>query len=149
MLKIIAAMDDQGLIGANGGLPWNNAEDLKHFKSLTMGCNILCGRVTAQTLPELAGRNKFVLTRSPTCPAELAGKSFVPYPVEALRDFNGWVIGGAQVYDLALPFADELYLTHIPGEHEGDTYFPEVSDEWQLVERKPAATCTFEKYHRK
>lgn len=128
-LRIIAALDEAGGIGFHGKLPWHCASDLKYFKDKTEGCNVVCGRVTAQSLPPLPGRNKFVLSKN--CPPELIDKGFTP--MANLDQFEGWVIGGAQVYELALPVASEMHLTRINGKYAADTWFPKYDPrEWRL-----------------
>jgi dihydrofolate reductase len=119
-----------GVIGHAAGMPWHLPEDLRHFRAATMGAPVIMGRTTWDTLPPrfrpLPGRRNLVLTRQPGWQAE--GAQGVATLDEALaRTADAprvFVIGGAQVYALALPRADELQLTEIERYFEGDTRFP-------------------------
>lgn len=140
-LRLIAALDENDLIGSNGKLPWHCASDLAYFKKVTLGCNVVCGRLTAESLPPLPDRNKFVLTSN--CPDKLVERGFTP--LTNLDEFEGWVIGGAQVYKLALPLADELHITRISGKYHGDTWFPKYNKaDWQLKEMILKPDCNIE-----
>ena len=131
-IAVIAAMDQDGAIGKDNRLPWHLPEDLKRFKSLTLGKPILMGRKTAESLGRaLPGRTNLVLTRSGKVPFEgmQAISSFeAALAVAAAQDAQELcVIGGAQVYALALPTADVLYLTHVETRIEGaDVHFPDL-----------------------
>jgi dihydrofolate reductase len=119
-----------GVIGADGGLPWHLPEDLALFRDLTMGATVVMGRRTWDSLPErfrpLPGRRNVVVTRNPAWHGE--GAERAGSLDEALRLVNGaervFVIGGGQLYAEALPRADELLLTEIEADVEGDTWFP-------------------------
>lgn len=146
-LVLIAALDRCRAIGKGNTLPWRLPEDLKRFKALTLGKPVLMGRKTAESLGRaLPGRRNLVLTRSGHAPFE--GMQAVASLDEALddaaRDGAGTlcVIGGAEVYALALPQATRLYLTHVDAIVEGaDAFFPvHDRDAWIAVsqERRPA-----------
>jgi dihydrofolate reductase len=130
-LSLIAAMDENGLIGAGNGLPWYLPNDLKHFKKMTLGKPILMGRKTWETLKQpLPQRQNLVMTRDTAYHVE--GAKIVRTLEGALRlaKADGFeelmVVGGAEVYALALPLADTLYLTRIHAHFTGDTWFPHV-----------------------
>jgi dihydrofolate reductase len=138
-LSIIVAMANNRVIGTRGQLPWHIPEDLKRFKRLTMGHPIVMGRKTFESIGRpLPGRENVVLTRNP---------SFRPAGVTVLHDFGGWtgrfgdaevfVIGGADLFRLALPLASRLYLTQIDRDFEGDTRFPEfdLGKDYDIVEK--------------
>lgn len=119
-------------------MPWHLPDDMKRFKSITMGKPIIMGRKTYETIPErfrpLSGRRTIVLTRDETYQAE--GCTVVHSIEEALSaagDCEEVMIGGgAQLYQQLLPLADRLYLTIIDSVFEGDAYFPELDmDGWQ------------------
>lgn len=127
-MQAIAAMSENRVIGANQGIPWRIKEDFQWFKSFTMDKSIIIGRKTFDTLPPLPGRTIFVLTRDNNpnldgvCVNKLGARGlFISSEGMPLR---GIVAGGAQIYSQLLPFCDELYLTIVKGEFEGDTYMP-------------------------
>lgn len=130
-LVLIAALDRHLAIGRGGALLWHDSQDQQHFRRATMGCPVVMGRKTWDSLPPrfrpLPGRRNLVLTRNPAWQA--AGAE----PVDSLdaalaRTADAdkvFVIGGAELYALALPRADELLLTEIDRAFEGaDAYFP-------------------------
>jgi len=130
LLSLIAAVARNGAIGKNNGLLWHESEDLRHFRRVTMGCPVIMGRKTWDSLPPrfrpLPGRRNFVLTRDPAWHADGAEPvSSLPAALAAARDAPKlFVIGGAQLYALSLPQADELVLTEIDAEFDGDAFFP-------------------------
>jgi dihydrofolate reductase len=129
-LALIAAVARNGAIGKAGALLWHEPEDQKHFRRVTMGCPVIMGRKTWDSLPErfrpLPGRRNVVITRNADWHAN--GADTVPSLDAALALLAGapkaFVIGGAEIYALALPLADELVLTEIDAELDGDTFFP-------------------------
>ena len=129
-LALIAAVDRNGAIGKANALLWHEPEDQKHFRRVTMGCPVIMGRKTWDSLPArfrpLPGRRNVVLTRDAAWHAD--GADAVTSLDAALTLLGGvpkaFVIGGAEVYALALPHADELVLTEIDADLDGDTFFP-------------------------
>ncbi len=129
-LSLIAAVARNGAIGRNNALLWSEPEDHKHFRRITMGCPVIMGRKTWDSLPArfrpLPGRRNIVLTRDRAWRAE--GAQPVASIADALALLEGtpkaFVIGGAEVYTLALPLATELVLTEIAADLHGDTFFP-------------------------
>jgi dihydrofolate reductase len=119
-----------GVIGRAGSIPWRLPEDVAHFKELTTGHAVVMGRKTWDSIPErfrpLPGRRNMVVTRNPEWQAEGAQRaSSLEEALELLVDeAHVFVVGGAEIYAAALPFADELVLTEIDLEAEGDTHFP-------------------------
>jgi dihydrofolate reductase len=129
-LALIAAVARNGAIGRGNALLWHEPADQRHFRQATMGCPVLMGRKTWDSLPErfrpLPGRRNVVVSRNPalTCPgAEVAGSldAALALVADAPRVF---VIGGGELYAQALPRADELWLTEIDADLPGDTFFP-------------------------
>jgi len=129
-IALIAAVARNGAIGKAGALLWRESEDQKHFRRVTMGCPVIMGRKTWDSLPArfrpLPGRRNVVITRDAAWHAEGAE---VSSSLDAALDLlagtpKAFVIGGAEIYALALPIADELVLTEIDAELDGDTYFP-------------------------
>jgi len=134
-LALIVAMAENGIIGRGNDLPWHISGDLKHFKSVTMGKPVIMGRKTFDSIGKpLPGRANIVVTRDPSLRVE--GARVVHEFREALRVAEGIaradgaeemiVIGGAQIYDLALPTADRIYLTRIHQSVDGDVRFPDI-----------------------
>ncbi len=120
---LVVARADNGIIGADGGMPWRIPADLRHFKQITKGRPMIMGRKTFDSLPGLLdGRRHIVLTRDPQW--EEDGAEIVFTAEDALKKANGphvCVIGGAQIYDLFLPLADRIELTEIHAAPNGDT----------------------------
>ena len=127
MIHLIAAVARNGVIGYNGTMPWHLPADLQHFKALTMGHTIIMGRRTYESIGgPLPGRQNIVI--STTLP-ELAGCSVAASLEEGLALADGaeiFILGGAMLYQQALPMADQLDLTLIDAAPQGDTWFPAV-----------------------
>jgi len=142
---LVAAVSRNGIIGANGKLPWHLPEDLKHFKSLTLGHPVIMGRRTWESLGKpLPGRENIVVSRRPGY--EAAGASVAASLDAAIALCAGepvaFVIGGAEIYAAALPLANGLVLTEIHNNYDGDTRFPEWDRQrWRETQRK-AHTAT-------
>jgi len=127
----IVARSENGVIGLDGGLPWRCKGDLHFFKRTTMDRKIVVGRTTFEGLPPLKGREIFVLTRNPNARFEgaVAISDSADVPADAI------ICGGASVYDLMIPRCDQLLLTTIKKEVEGDTFFnPRWLDGFELEE---------------
>ncbi|MEJ2115248.1 MAG: dihydrofolate reductase, partial [Gammaproteobacteria bacterium] len=125
-IAIIVAMTPQGLIGKDNKIPWRLSSDLRLFKKITMGHPIIMGRKTFESLPGLLpGRDHIVMTRNPNYSAEGCVVVSNWAQIEILVEGKAFVIGGADIYNYALPIATELYTTFVHAELEGDTYFPE------------------------
>lgn len=141
-ISLVAAVADNGVVGADGGMPWHLPADLAHFKQLTLGKPVLMGRLTWESIGKpLPGRRNLVLTRDPgwqAAGAERVGS--LDEAVGAIRKSGGtelMVIGGAEVYREALPRAARIYLTRVRAEPWGDTLFPELDPgEWREVARR-------------
>jgi dihydrofolate reductase len=126
-VSLIVAMAQNGVIGRGSTLPWHLPEDLKRFKATTMGKPMLMGRKTFESIGRaLPGRLNLVLTRDLHWSAP--GVSVVHSLEEALTRADAaeelMVIGGAEIYQLAMPFARRIYLTHVQADVAGDTFFP-------------------------
>jgi dihydrofolate reductase len=141
-ITLIAAVADNGVIGADGGMPWHLPADLAHFKRLTMGKPVLMGRLTWEAIGKpLPGRANLVLTRDAHWRAEGAERvASLEQALDVARAAGAaelMVIGGAEVYRQALPRAARIYLTRVHAEPWGDTWFPELEpDEWREVGRR-------------
>ena len=139
---LVAAVAENGVIGADGGIPWRLPGEQAHFKALTLGHTLVMGRATYDSIGRpLPGRTTIVLTRGPTWSA--AGVLVAASFEEALRradELSGdvMVAGGAQVYAEALPWADEQVLTEVHASPEGDVHYPDFDRaEWVEVRREP------------
>jgi dihydrofolate reductase len=125
-VEIVVARADNGVIGANGTLPWRLPKDMRHFKAVTLGAPMIMGRKTFESLPGiLPGRRHIVLTRDPAWARD--GVDVAHSVEEALGLADGErvsIIGGAEIYRLFLPIADKIHLTEVHLEPAGDTVFP-------------------------
>lgn len=146
-ISIIVAMDINRVIGINGKLPWHLPVDLKRFKKLTDGHTVIMGRKTHESIIKRLGRtlpNRVNIVISDTLALNLGigGCVVVKSLGEALdiakqdaRQEEVFVIGGQQMYKLALPFADKIYSTIVHGDFIGDAFFPILDPkEWEIVE---------------
>jgi dihydrofolate reductase len=139
-LSLIAAVSKNGIIGRDQALPWNLPEDLKRFKEITYGAPVIMGRKTYQAIGRLLpGRKNIIITRQRDWIVPQA--QVVPDLETAIRVAAGeggnqtdeiFVLGGGEIYRLALPLADRLYITEIDLVIEGDTSFPE----WPALAKK-------------
>ncbi len=135
-VSIIAAVAVNGVIGREGGLPWRLSADLKRFKALTMGHHVVVGRRTWESIGRpLPGRTLVVVSRTLERPVDgvLVAGSFAEALRAARGDTEVFVAGGAEIYRLALPLADRIYLTRVHASVDGDTQFPEM--EWAAWRR--------------
>jgi dihydrofolate reductase len=159
-VSLIVAMSPGRVVGRGGALPWHLPADLARFKRLTMGHHVIMGRRTFESLTRpLPGRKLIVVTRQTDYHA--SGAAVAHDLDEALRlaegDDEPFVIGGAELYALALPRANRLYVTRVHADVEGDTHFPPFEgDEWALVDEKErpsdernTSDMTFQVYERK
>jgi dihydrofolate reductase len=147
---MIVAIAQNGVIGANGGLPWRLSSDLKRFKRDTMGKPIIMGRKTHESIGKaLPGRPNIVVSRRDDFSAP--GVDVVKSLEEAIKLANIriatmglapeiCIIGGGELYRAGIDLADRLYVTHVMAEPDGDTYFPEiVPSRWKPVQREAFA----------
>jgi dihydrofolate reductase len=145
IISLIAAVTNNSVIGKNNDLPWHLPDDMKYFMQTTKGHHAIMGRKNYESLPTkfrpLPNRTNIVVTRqsslhAPGCIVVNSLESAL-----GIAKQNGepevFIIGGAAIYELGLPFADKLYLTEIQAEIEGDTYFPQIDFvEWRETSRK-------------
>ncbi len=147
-IGLIWAQARGGVIGKGGVMPWHLPEDLAHFKRVTQGHPVIMGRKTWDSIPPrfrpLPGRRNIVVTRQ----ADLSEIGL--QRASSLRDAlqicddaeQAWVIGGAQIYAQALPLADELVVTEIDADFEGDAFAPAIGADWHEVAREPLVSAT-------
>jgi dihydrofolate reductase len=139
-VSIVAALASNRAIGFGNAMPWRLPEDLKRFKRLTMGHAVIMGRKTFESIGSpLSGRNNIVISRSRrrSFPGCVVVHSLEAALVEAADSAEAFVIGGAQIYALALPHARRLHMTEIARDFEGDAFFPEFDrSRWREVSRE-------------
>lgn len=127
MIYVIAAVSKNGIIGKNGKIPWNIPADLAYFKKLTMGCTVVMGRKTYESIGHpLPRRLNIVISSSKVYAAEncITVKEFGE-ALDLSHNTDVFICGGYSVYKEALPYADKLYITEVDESFEGDTFFPE------------------------
>jgi dihydrofolate reductase len=138
IISIIAAMAENRVIGRGNEMPWEIPSELKRFKETTMGHPVIMGRKTFESIGQpLPGRKNIVITGRQDYSAE--GSIIVPDLQAALAASAGadevFVCGGDTVYREAMPLADRIYLTIIDEEFDGDSFFPEIPDDFVEVQR--------------
>ncbi len=142
-VSLLVATDERGAIGRDGGLPWHLPNDLRRFKALTLGKPVVMGRKTWVSIGRpLPGRHNIVITRQAGFAAE--GASVAGSLGEALALAGDvpevCIIGGAEIYRLALPRANAIHLTRVHAEVPADTYFPALDPaQWREVAREEHA----------
>ncbi|MFM8914420.1 MAG: dihydrofolate reductase [Flammeovirgaceae bacterium] len=165
IISLIAALAKNRVIGKNNDLPWHLPDDMKYFMQTTKGHHVVMGRKNYDSIPEkfrpLPNRTNIVLTRQKNWAAE---KCLVAHTLEAAIDIARknsepelFIIGGSEIYELAFPFANRLYLTEIDHALEGDTYFPtfdqshwaEQSRRHHPMDERHAYSFDFVVYHKK
>jgi dihydrofolate reductase len=159
IVSLVVAAAENGVIGRAGGLPWHLPKDLQHFKKLTVDHTVIMGRKTFEEIKQpLANRRNVVISRDRAFHPR--GVTVVPSLDEALAlgatEDEVFVIGGGEIFRLALPRADRLYFTQVHAKVEGDTFFPAFdSTAWALeeeqyhpVDAKHAYAFTFRTYSR-
>ena len=134
-MVLVAAVAENGVIAHEGAIPWRLPEDQARFKELTMGRTVVMGRLTWESLPAkvrpLPGRKNVVLTRQADYMAD--GAHVVPLLQDALTDDITWVIGGEQIYALALPLATRCEVTEVEIDlprDDGDAVAPTLDEHW-------------------
>jgi dihydrofolate reductase len=138
LISIVVAMDEDGVIGRDNALPWRLPDDLKRFKSITLGKPVLMGRKTFDSIGKpLPGRLNLVLTRSREWQHE--GVTVVHSMEEAMTLANApelCVIGGEEICRLALPLTHRIYLTEVQARVGGDARFPAFNrSAWREIQR--------------
>jgi dihydrofolate reductase len=147
-VTMVAAVAENGVIGADAGIPWYIPADFAHFKATTTGHVLVMGRATHESIGRpLPGRTTIVLTRDPGWSAEgVLVASSVPAALEladtVLDDLPAgrqvMIGGGAHIFEAAMPYADEQLISEVPLSPPGDTFYPDFSrDRWREVSREP------------
>ena len=136
LISIIVAMDKNNLIGCKNKIPWHIPSELKRFRSLTMGKPIVMGRKTHESIGRiLDGRDNIILSLD----NKYSKQGIIIYNNlnKVIEDFSSHeeiiIIGGSEIYKLALPLVKKLYITYVDGSYSGDTWFPKFNlNQWSL-----------------
>lgn len=134
MIKIIAAISKNGVLGNDNKLIWSLPNDLKRFKKLTTGNTVIMGRKTFESIGKpLPNRRNIIITRD--LDYEVEGCEVVNSIDESLLLCNNdcFIIGGGEIYKQTINLADKIYLTVVDGVFEGDTFFPIMGNGWRKV----------------
>lgn len=142
MLSIIVAKARNNIIGKNNQLLWHLPDDMKRFKALTTGHPVIMGRKTFESIGKpLPNRENIVFTTNPDFSMEAENVKVV-HGIEEIKEYidseeNAFVIGGAMIYNLLLPYTKVLYVTEINKDFEGDTFFTKINEEeWKEISRQ-------------
>ena len=140
VIEMVVAVAENGIIGKDGDMPWQLPSDLKHFKQVTMGCPIIMGRLTWESIGRpLPGRVNIVISRSALdLPDGVVGVATPEEALDAAGDAETvMIIGGGQIYKLFEPQAATIHLTEVHAEPDGDTAFAlQEADAWQEISRE-------------
>jgi dihydrofolate reductase len=134
LIKIIVATSKNRVIGDSNSLIWHLPADLKRFKEITTGNTIVMGRKTFESIGRpLPNRRNIIITRDITYNVD--GCEVVNSLEEALMlcNNNCFIIGGGEIYSQSMSIADQIYLTQVHEDFDGDTTFPEIGSEWKMV----------------
>ncbi len=160
MITMIAAAGENNSLGKDGDLVWHLPDDFKRFKKLTTGHHIVMGRKTWESFPRpLPNRTHVVITRDKNY---IADNAIVVHSIEDALAYckdedHIFIIGGGEIYNLALPFATHIELTRVHNTYEADAFFPEINlNDWELTssvhhqsDEKHSVAFTFETYTKK
>ena len=154
---IIAAIAQNGVIGkANGEMPWHVKEEFQHFKQTTLGSVVIMGRKTFETLGKpLKGRENIIVTRNNNFKVDFDDIKIIHSLKESISYCNSknyekvFIIGGGEIYRQAILLADEMILSFMKFEAEGDVIFPEIKlDIWQLISTEDMEKFEIKRYVR-
>ena len=158
MIKsIIAAISRNGVIGSENDIPWHYPVDMKHFRNTTRGYPIIAGRKTYESfqIRPLPRRLNIVLSRNADYAAEGGAEVYTSLKAAYKRAEQEakdkvFILGGAEIYRLAIDQIDEMVLTHIPEEVDGDAFFPPWDQaQWNEVDRRSEGELVFVTYRRR
>lgn len=158
MISLILALGENNLIGKGNDLPWHYEEDLRYFKNTTLNKKVIMGENTFFSIVNRIGkplpkRENYVATLDDNFHYD--GVEIVNDLISFLKENENkeeeiFVIGGMQIYNLSLPFASKLYITHINKEYDGDVYFPTIDySKYEMISRNDINELSFCVYERK
>jgi dihydrofolate reductase len=141
---IIAAVSLNDVIGIKGELPWKLPEDFRHFKNTTLGYPLIMGRKTYESFGKpLPGREHLVITRNKNYKVDYEQVKLFPNFDDALKfaeELNTnkvFIIGGGEIYKIGMDYADEMIISRVNMNAEGDAFFPEIDESiWEITDRK-------------
>ena len=150
------AVSENLVIGKGNNLPWDLPEDLKHFKELTLGKTVLMGRKTYESIvarlgKPLPARKNVVISRQENyqVPEGVLVFKSLEDAFQELSSIDIYVIGGAEIFKLALPFAKMLEITFVNGNYDGDAFFPTIEwNKWKKIKDEPHEKFTFATYQK-
>ena len=157
-VTLVAGMARDRTIGKDGGIPWIYPEDMRTFRESTMGTALVMGRRTLESIGRLLpGRETIVITRDPAAVKERWPGAHAVDTIEAALQLsvdlglaNVSIVGGGEIYALALPLANELLLTFVPEDGGGDTFFPEWrAADWEEASRERLERVEVVRYDRR
>lgn len=138
MITLIAAASENEVLGKDNDLVWHLPDDFKRFKTLTSGHFIIMGRKTFETFPKpLPNRTHVIISRQKNYTTEngIVVSSMKEALKKAAEDAQPFIIGGGEIYELGMPFADKIELTRVHATFEGDAFFPKIDkSKWELIE---------------
>ena len=143
-ISIIVAMSQNSVIGFKNELPWHISEDLKNFRKITLNHSVIMGRKTYDSIGKpLKDRCNIVISRDASL--KIDGVEVVDSLKKAISKTNKlsevFIIGGEQIYSIALPIATHMYITKVDGIFDGDAFFPDyIQDEWKEISREDLIT---------
>lgn len=152
VISIIVATAQNNVIGKDNKMPWYLPADLKHFKKITYGHPVIMGRKTFESIGKpLPGRKSIVISHQEKLKYDFDSVTVVNSFAEAVKEAGdteeAFVIGGSHIYQLALPVAENVYMTKIKAALEGDTYFPELDMErWEIISQEEHKADAQNKY---
>lgn len=154
LVSIIAAMDQNRLIGAENDLPWHLPVDMKYFKETTLGHYVLTGRKNYESIPEkfrpLKGRTNLIVSNSKIQFPGAILVSSIKEGIEIARKAGEkelFIIGGGQVFKQSIHLANRLYVTLIHHQFNGDVFFPQINwEQWEIISRKDVVPDENNKY---
>lgn len=153
MVIIIAALSKNRVIGKDNKLPWHISDELRKFKQLTTGHTVIMGRKTFESLGKpLPNRNNIVISHSLSPRPAVSVCRDLDEALQKAHSFNRdiYIIGGAALFEQALPRADRMYISHVKKEYDGDTYFPKFNPcDWKVEEVEDYPEFEFVVYARK
>ena len=152
----IAAVAENGVIGADGDMVWHVPEDFKHFKRTTMGHPMIMGRTTFDGMGALPGRRSIVVTRNTNYSPDVTDADDVTVvhslqeALDLVQSEDAFVVGGAQIYAAAMPYVTKLIISEMPLKPVGDAHFPTIdADVWRETQRDPREGFTVVTYERR
>lgn len=149
MISIIVAVSENGVIGVDNKLPWHISEDLRRFKTLTLGNTVIMGRKTYESIGKpLSDRVNIVVSRDKglTIPGCIVVDSIENAIRKSDKNKDTFIIGGGEIYKNSLNFVDKVYMTRINQEVGGDTMFPKLNENWVETEKEEKDGYSFITY---